>query len=142
MHWLVMLAIIFAGTSAADAYIGEKDLKSPMKEAAREWHDKCIVITGAAEKDIHKIGHGDFNADEKTKRYHTCRFIIPGGITPQMKFNIEVFEKYIPKSMKNTIKDYEECFEQANIEEKFPVDKIWSMLKCVYNRDPPNMIVF
>nr|XP_023029854.1 general odorant-binding protein 83a-like [Leptinotarsa decemlineata]XP_023029860.1 general odorant-binding protein 83a-like [Leptinotarsa decemlineata] len=110
---------------------------------ARQLHNKCVPITGVTQDKIDGLKNGVFADDEKLKRYVLCLWIVSEEMNPDLSMHIEKLTKAMPKKITNGVKMYVDCAKQAErsgITE--PHERVYKMVKCYYDADPENFIMF
>ncbi|KAG5877195.1 hypothetical protein JTB14_024200 [Gonioctena quinquepunctata] len=143
MNSVSYLLIALVGFSTVASQLGDDDYGEEFLACTKEWHKKCVAITGNNQTSIDAVKKGNFDDnDEKMKRYILCLWFLSGYMDADMNYNKIVYET-MPKKIQNAEKIYEECHEIAKqSEEVEKYEKLWALTKCIHARNPETFIMF
>ncbi|CAG9813191.1 unnamed protein product [Phaedon cochleariae] len=105
-------------------------------------HNTCIKASGTTQEMIDKVSAGEFLDEAKIKKYVSCVWLESTIIGKNGELNIELGAKLCPPKVKSSFpKDVEECWAKSG--KVTPLeDRIYDMVKCTYQKNPNNFIMF
>ncbi|KAG5877170.1 hypothetical protein JTB14_014491 [Gonioctena quinquepunctata] len=135
MNRILQFFLAVMAFSVAHASLDEKDIDQHLIPLFKKWHKQCIAITGAEEGILLTLKNGQFNDDDKTKRYTLCLWIVSEVIAPDGTLDEEKFLKYSPSILKEkALPLFKKCrkeAEETGAKELYEI--MWLRAKCTYN---------
>ncbi|KAG5885144.1 hypothetical protein JTB14_032376 [Gonioctena quinquepunctata] len=133
MNRFLQLVIVVICVSLAYAYLDEKDFGEKLLPLSKQWHEKCMFITGITTESIEAMKIGNFGDEVAVK------------ITVKNKrltLNRELIKDLVPVKMVNGFQLFINCTIEADKSEDEPHEKTWALAKCIHKANPETFIMF
>ncbi|KAG5885146.1 hypothetical protein JTB14_032378 [Gonioctena quinquepunctata] len=94
-----------------------QDFGEKLLPLSKQWHDKCIFITGITTASIETMRIGNFGDDDAAKRYILCLWLVSDVMTVKNKrltLRKELLKDLVPVKMVNGFQIFINCTIEAN----------------------------
>ncbi|KAG5885143.1 hypothetical protein JTB14_032375 [Gonioctena quinquepunctata] len=145
MNRYLQLLIVVISVSLAYAYLDEKDFGEKLLPLSKQWHEKCMFITGITTASIEAMRIGNFGDEIAVKRYVLCLWLVSDLITVKNKrltLNKELMKDLVPVKMVNGFQLSINCTIEADKSENEPHEKTWALTKCIHKANPETFVMF
>ncbi|KAG5874293.1 hypothetical protein JTB14_005723 [Gonioctena quinquepunctata] len=135
-----VISLIFAGSVMAA--LNREDFGPKLEEIAERLHRVCTNRSEVAEETIAGVATGIFPEDIRIKKYMECLLLEAKVMDQNHVINYEPIEKYSPPQLKEKLLHrIQNCYDKT--EGITPLyQRIYDLMKCVYEDDPENFIIF
>ncbi|XP_072398716.1 uncharacterized protein [Diabrotica undecimpunctata] len=145
MKTILGASVLVICLSAVYGLVDEKDFSPKLVALAHSLHTTCLGISGCKEEQVGLLKQGKFeNPAECEGKYVSCLWTASGLMNSNLDVNRKLLEELMPDSVKGTETSiYNSCLEETKKQGEKDFNKeVWFLMKCIYNADPKNFIMF
>ncbi|XP_072399551.1 uncharacterized protein [Diabrotica undecimpunctata] len=114
-------------------------LGSHLNKVRSSLQTNCKVLTGATQDQIDQVRQGNFDQDSNIKNYAACVYLQSRLLNKNFDFDLIMFDYYMPPN-KDLYLEYLKCNEKWRNTKLVFAQKVWNMIRCVYQQDPANFV--